>query len=104
MGWELRNGRRYYYQKRRVGDSVVSEYVGAEGGMGSLVARHDELRRETDALMIAHARLIDAEMEEIDSDLKRVSKDVRLCIRGLLLAAGYRTHKGQWRRKRDGGE
>ena len=28
MAWEERNGKSYYYQKRREGDRVVSEYIG----------------------------------------------------------------------------
>ncbi len=28
MGWEERNGRLYYYEKRREGRRVVSQYVG----------------------------------------------------------------------------
>ncbi len=30
MGWELRNGRKYYYRKVRRGRHVFSEYVGAD--------------------------------------------------------------------------
>ena len=44
MGWETRGNGKYYYRKRRIGDKVVSEYVGTGPG-AELIA---ELQRNYD--------------------------------------------------------
>ena len=44
MGWELRNGNRYYYQKARSGNRVRSIYVG-RGDIAELSATIDEIEQ-----------------------------------------------------------
>ena len=42
MAWEERNGNRYFYRKRRVGDRVISEYVGGDF-MAEFIAENRDL-------------------------------------------------------------
>jgi hypothetical protein len=95
MPWETRRGRRYYYRKRRQGDRVVSEYVGA-GEAAEIAAQLDALApalRLRQAERWASRRARDARVDEIAECI-----DALVC--GVLLAAGHHTHKGQWRKKR----
>ena len=95
MAWETRTRQRYYYRKRREGDRVVSEYVGS-GPHADLAADVDALHRRLHRAkddQWAARRVLDARVDEI-CDLIHVLAD------GMLLAANYRTHKGQWRKKR----
>jgi hypothetical protein len=96
MSWEGRGNRRYYYRKRRDGDRVVSEYVGA-GELAQTAAILDALEREirrAERQKREEARALDAQIDEV-CDLNRA------LTYAALLVAGYHTHKGQWRRKRD---
>jgi hypothetical protein len=45
MGWEVYDGRRYYYRKRRVNGRVLSIYCGS-GARGEAAAREDAERRQ----------------------------------------------------------
>lgn len=99
MGWEKRNGRSYYYRKRRDGDHVVSEYVGS-GALAAICAQTDaESRQERENERRARQQerdedaLIDTELAEATSMFKTLTE----CC---LLAAGFHKHKGQWRKKR----
>ena len=99
MGWEERGGRSYYYEKRRDGDTVRSEYVGS-GPVAALCEEYNEIERqarrgarelerlERDALL-AEARAVDSIMDQI-----------RQLTHASMIAAGYRMHKGQWRKRR----
>lgn len=40
MAWEKRGNRSYFYQKKRIGGKVKSEYVGA-GEVAELIARRE---------------------------------------------------------------
>jgi hypothetical protein len=100
MAWEDRNGRRYYYRKRREGNRVVSEYVG--GGFSGQFAEILDLenRRETE-----HKR---RELQKqkrqaaaIDRQVDQAGTYTQAITRACLLLAGYHTHKGQWRKRRD---
>ena len=100
MGWEERNGREYYYQKRRIGGRVVSEYVGA-GWLADAAATLDEIARlerkeARQAIASEKARALD-----MDRELDQVGDLIRTFTRADLLLGGYRQHKGQWRRKRE---
>jgi predicted proteasome-type protease len=95
MSWEQRGDRRYYYRKRRDGDRVISEYVGA-GELAETAAALDALEREArraERQSRQEARALDAQIDEV-CDL------IRALTYAELLVAGYHTHKGQWRRKR----
>jgi hypothetical protein len=100
MAWEDRNGRMYYYRKRREGNRVISEYVG-----NNLLAQlaSEQVHQDREALRRAQTKwlLHIHEFNEIEADLDYLSKVVCELVRATLLASGYHPHKGQWRKKRD---
>jgi hypothetical protein len=99
MGWENRSGRFYYYRKRRQGSRVVSEYLGASK-FAELLSEMDEMERDAGRERKRAERQEMARWLALD---REVNQTLDLCsslASAALLAAGYRTHKGQWRRKR----
>jgi hypothetical protein len=102
MGWEKRGNQLYYYRKRREGDTVVSEYVG-RGELAELYATLDELERERREAEREAWRQRRAEIQAGVQILDEVEDAVRTLTRACLLAAGYHTHKGQWRQRREDG-
>jgi hypothetical protein len=97
MGWEKRKGASYYYQKRRKGKQVVSEYVGAGPG-AQLTSVMDELgqalhctRRE------GHQAFIQL-IEDADEALDVFRDAVTHRIESNLYAVGFHQHKSTWRR------
>ncbi len=95
MSWEQRGNRRYYYRKRRHGDRVISEYVGA-GELVEITADLDALERE-----LRHAeRQKRAADRALDAHIDRVCSLIRALTYSVLLINDYHTHKGQWRQKR----
>lgn len=101
MGWELRNGRHYYYRKIRRGRQVVSEYVG-KGELIELLLEMDELdRMEKLQSRVAWKNQKD-EVRKLNKDMSQLAKIINGIARASLLASGYHPHKGQWRRKRNG--
>jgi hypothetical protein len=99
MAFENRNGRRYYYRKTRIGDRVVSEYVGA-GEVAEMCAkldRYEWARREITKIETAEFR---AELESIDAAIDEACQINKFLVDALFLINGYHKHKGQWRQKR----
>jgi hypothetical protein len=100
MGWERRNGRCYYYRKRRVGGRVVSEYVGA-GAVGESAALEDERERlKRDDSCSSSRRLLE-EGGALELELRSVERAARTLASAALVAAGFRCHRGEWRRRRE---
>ena len=71
MGWEIRNGRRYYYQSQRDGDKVRKIYVGS-GDVGraaelALECRREQQQRVRDWLRLATTKF--AELDAIDAEV-----------------------------------
>lgn len=99
MAWENRNGRDYYYRKRRVGRRVVSEYIGS-GIMAELTAELDQADRERRQAERDRLRAIQEENQAVDSSLDAQEKATRVLVRAYLLAMGFHPHKQQWRRRR----
>lgn len=103
MGWEKRGNRSYYYQKRREGNRVVSEYVGS-GRVAELAARLQELQHngeETDRSAMHGGRLSRREIEELDREIAQMCNLIQSLTEMTLTANGYHKHKGEWRHKRD---
>ena len=100
MGWEKRGAGTYYYRKRRIGLSVVSEYIGS-GSFAELIAQFDIIERaqaRKGRMEIKH--LVQSD-REIDRELDQIGDMVQALINSTLLGMGYHTHKGQWRKKRN---
>jgi predicted dinucleotide-utilizing enzyme len=101
MAWKpRRNGRRYYYRSRRVGDRIVTDYLGS-GQAGELAAVKDAAKREA-RLTVAAARHTErqrfSDLDEAFADLDTV---VETLTRAALTAAGYHQHhRGEWRKRR----
>ena len=103
MAWEVRDGRRYYYRLRKVGGRVRREYVG-RGPIALLAA---ELDRQGRAERQARRQLIRAEQERLmaaDGPADELDEKADLLVRAALLATGFHRHdRGEWRRRKDGG-
>lgn len=103
MGWEQRNGKRYYYRKKREGGRVVSHYMGS-GEIASLISiidRDEYLERRWNQVKW---KMEKDEAEKLDKDQNSLSQLIRHVLRACLLVKGYHPHKGQWRKKRNGRE
>jgi len=99
MGLERRGSGLYLYKKVRCGRHVMSRYV-AGGEAAQLIATLEAYAREGRE-MERHAQR--AEADQIDA-LLAVQEEFRDLTSGLatatLLLAGFRTHRGQWRKQR----
>ena len=101
MGWELRNGKRYYYRKIRRGRRVISEYVGT-GEFVELLFQLDGLDRiEKELSRIAWKNQKD-EVRKLNKDISQLAKIISGLARASLLTSNYHSHKGQWRQNRNG--
>ena len=100
MAWEERNGRDYYYQKRREGDRVVSEYIGS-GYLATLAAQLDQIeqQRQSDAREQWHRQ--QAKQAELDREIAEYARLVQTITAAVLLASGCHRPKRQWRVKRE---
>lgn len=99
MGWESRGNSRYYYRKQRVGERVVSEYIGF-GEFTEVLAVLDELRRtRRQAERQAWRQERDGD-SAVAREVDRLDDYVRVLTRAVLLTTGHHTHRGQWRQQR----
>jgi hypothetical protein len=99
MGWEQRRGRSYYYRKVREGGHVRSKYVGT-GLVGQICAGDDDDKRRDRQAMRAADRATRQGEAVIDRQLGAAESALTGMTHATLFAAGYRNHKGQWRKKR----
>lgn len=100
MGWEKRPGGCYYYKKVRRGKHVSSEYVGA-GAMAHAVAEQVIENRLGRKLERNRRKREREESTQIDRMLASRERSIQTLLRGFLVAHGYHTHRGQWRKRRD---
>ncbi len=101
MAWEERTrGGRYYVRKRWQGGRCISEYIGG-GATAVAVANRDERerrRRHADRLAWREER---RRAQGLDAGQDEVTEIAATLTTALLLVAGCRTHRGQWRRRRE---
>lgn len=96
-----RNGNLYYYKKRRVGDRVVSEYVGG-GLVVDLQQKRAEIDKEIREARVAQLRATRMSLAELDKALDGFCDTVDTLTSAVLISMGFHQHKGQWRRRRNG--
>jgi hypothetical protein len=101
MGWEDRNGRSYYYRKERDGGRVRSVYVGG-GEVAGLIAQLDAADADDREGERSAARRECELWQEQETELDAIAEMMDAIATGVLLAAGYHTHKRQWRLQRHG--
>jgi hypothetical protein len=98
MDWKRINGHDYYYRSEREGGRVTTTYLGG-GELGLAAELLDaELRVEREAEREA-ARV---EREEADAEERATAEwfdGVQAVADAAMVAAGYRKHKGQWRKQ-----
>jgi hypothetical protein len=98
MGIETRNGRTYYYRKRRIGGRVVSEYVGC-GLLAECAAGLDAEEQADRQERREKAQAERQRQEELDAQANRACAAVGAAVADALAVAGFHRHKGQWRRR-----
>ena len=101
MAWELRNGKRYYYRKIRQGKRVVSEYIGGSE-FAELLFQLDEINRVEKMLSEFAWKAEKDEVKDLGKGISQLTKIISGMVRASLLISGYHSHKGQWRRIRNG--
>jgi hypothetical protein len=101
MAWENRQNGRYYYKKRRVGDHVISEYIGS-GFLAETEARLTDLekRQAAEARQAWQDKV--KSIQAIEQQLGQIEEQINNLVKAELLASGYHPHKGQWRKVRNG--
>lgn len=99
MGIELRNGRVYYYRKRRKDGRVVSEYMGhgIVAHWTFLQDSEEQRQREQQRLQLAALK---EEQRRLDEAVNTYHDAVRKATAEVLKRLGYHRHKRQWRLKR----
>jgi hypothetical protein len=98
VAWEKRRGRgKYYTRTRRVGGSLVREYLGT-GPEAERAAAEDAARRaDNRALRTERSRL-----EAADAELDDLAETARAIAHAELLLGGFHQHdRGNWRRRRN---
>lgn len=98
-----RNGNVYYYEKRRQGSRVVSQYVGG-GVVADLAAKRAEIDKNIREAKATQQKLDRMSAMQIDKALNEFSKTVDTLTTAVLISMGYHQHNGQWRRRRNGSE
>jgi hypothetical protein len=100
MAWEKRErGGPYYYRSIREGERVRKEYVGA-GEIAETISHADETRRQAREAKRAREREELERMEALAAPALEIDQAADILARAHLVAAGYRRHKGEWRRGR----
>ena len=92
-----RNG--YYYRSKRRGRRVTTEYLGA-GEIGEMVATLDTLERQerkAEAARVAANRKRFTDQERV---FDAIGNTVTKLAAAVLVANGYHTNKGTWRKAR----
>lgn len=100
MPWEERNGGRYFYRKVREGGRVFSVYEG--GGLaGQIAAERQKAATVERTRTRAELRREAAKQDRIDGLIGEAEVIAGRVAGAMLEAAGYHSHKRQWRLKRD---
>ena len=99
MGWEHRGNSNYYYRKKRIGQRVISEYMGT----GSLADLYSDMDTQfvLNGVSLESSRLSSGmEARNLEAELEHLDEIIYGLVWATLLVSGYRSHKGQWRKAR----
>lgn len=99
MGWEQKGESKYYYQKYRAGNRVVSKYIG-RGEIAELIAEEDDHKRARNRMGRDKQKRELEKERQYDQLTDLIYNRNTSVAKALLLINGYHTHKGQWRKKR----
>ena len=99
MAWEKRGNSMYYYGKQRSGDRVRSVYLGRGPGADMCAEADVETRLERSVFIAARRERVEAEAVT-DRQINEIRASILRITNAALQAAGFRQHKGQWRKKR----
>lgn len=99
MGWELRSGHLYYYRKKRIRGGVHSEYWG-RGEDAELIQQMDAGDPLGRQLFLELERSRREQEEELVKAWMEIEQCLDLILTAELLGAGFRKHKGEWRKMR----
>lgn len=101
MGFENRNGKRYYYRKVRDGNRVKSEYVGT-GEYADMLAQLDRMSAAKRARDYIKSLYEKNDLEETDRELDELESDIKTLVDSFLVSKGfYKTKSREWRFKND---
>ena len=94
MGWEKRGNRLYYYEKIRLGDQVVSRYVGTEENADLI----------NDAILHRQMLKQQRRQERLKSEqelaaARAIQETTSALLKATMLASGFRLHRGSWRKR-----
>jgi hypothetical protein len=99
MAWERRGSNLYYYQSQRLDGRVLKKYVGT-GEVAQAIARADETIRRSRVARSERARVELEEAKTLASAGQELWEAADILAAAQLVAAGYHTHKGEWRMRR----
>jgi hypothetical protein len=100
MGLEKRKRNEYFYKKKRLGDRVISQYVGS--GITAFLAQREAIqnkqKRADEQKKLEEKR---NEILKFESEIDRVFGWIEILSASELVASGYHNHKGEWRKRRN---
>lgn len=100
MAWETRGNNSYYYRKRRIGEKVVSEYIG-KGRVAEDIVDLDLAERQFQKEALDQEKRDFDEIEALSLQVTEAENLIKHILSIYLIASGFHKHKGQWRRKRN---
>ena len=105
MSWEARTGggnQGYFYRSVRRGDRIDKEYLG-RGPEAEEAARQIEQRRQERQTVREALQKELAQRHVAEQQLHELQEVAYLLVRAVLTGAGYHRRRGEWRKKRHGG-
>ena len=100
MALETRDGRTYYYRSVRDGDKVRKVYEGS-GELARIVHEREIMDRAAEEHRRKQEREAQEELEALSAPARVVGEAAEVLVRAVLVAGGYRRHKGEWRLARE---
>ncbi len=99
MAGERRGGNLYYYQAERIDGRVRKNYVGT-GEVAELIAHADATMHRRRAERRERGRAELEETRDLASAADELHEAAEILAAAEMVVAGYRRHKGEWRRRR----